>query len=130
MQRLDPQDAGAGYRNMIGVPGGMNSPLMKVIEEENVNGMKLVRGDGNKMSGKDASEDDVFNAVWIYDSAALPFYRAEVYHQFHDGLGYKFPESYTVGLKRAAEKAGAIGKVPGCPEMREKAFADFESLEG
>jgi hypothetical protein len=38
MQRLDPQDSGPGYRNMIGLPGGMDSPLMKVIEEENVNG--------------------------------------------------------------------------------------------
>ena len=65
MQRLDPQDAGAGYRNMIGVPGGMNSPLMKVIEEENVNGMKLVSGEGNKPNAK-PTEDDVFNSVWIY----------------------------------------------------------------
>ena len=70
MQRLDPQDAGAGYRNMIGVPGGMNSPLMKVIEEENVNGMKLVSGEGNKPNAK-PTEDDVFNSVWIYGTFIL-----------------------------------------------------------
>ena len=79
MQRLDPQDSGPGYRNMIGLPGGMDSPLMKVIEEENVNGMKLMRGEGNKMKGKDASEDDVFNSVWIYDSNELPFYPAGIH---------------------------------------------------
>ena len=113
---------------MIGLPGGMDSPLMKVIEEENVNDMKLVRGSGNKMrGGKDPSEDDVFNSVWIYDSNDLPFYPAEVYHQFHDGLGYKFPEEYTVKLKKNALKRGLI-KPTGCPEMRERSFAEFESV--
>ena len=73
MQRLDPQDAGAGYRNMIGVPGGMNSPLMKVIEEENVNGMKLVSGEGNKPNAK-PTEEDVFNSVWIYGEFILISY--------------------------------------------------------
>ncbi|KIY93771.1 hypothetical protein MNEG_14190 [Monoraphidium neglectum] len=29
MQRLDPQDSGAGYRNVVGIPGGVNSPLFK-----------------------------------------------------------------------------------------------------
>ena len=62
---------------MIGVPGGMDSPLMKIIEEENVNGMKLLPGEGNAPNQKPA-EDDVFNAVWIYDSDRLPFYQAEV----------------------------------------------------
>ena len=126
MQRLDPQDAGAGYRNMIGVPGGMDSPLMKIIEEENVNGMRLLAGEGNKPNQK-PSEDDVFNAVWIYDSSQLPFYPAEVYHQFHDGLGYRFPEEYTVELKKNAMRRGLV-KETGCPEMRERRFAEFESI--
>jgi hypothetical protein len=30
MQRLDPQDFGAGYRNVVGIPGGVGSPLFKV----------------------------------------------------------------------------------------------------
>ena len=128
MQRLDPQDAGAGYRNMIGVPGGMRSPLMKIIEEENVNGMKLLEGVGNAPNQKPA-EDDVFNAVWIYDSDALPFYAAEMYHQFHDGLGYRFPEEYTVELKKNAVRRGLV-KDTGCPEMRERRFAEFESITG
>ena len=132
MQRVDPQDSGPGYRNVIGIPGGIeNEKLMKQMESANANGMKLVRGEGNDFDNRGKpTENDQINLVWIVDSDKLPFYPAERYHQFHDGLGYKFPESYTVGLKRAAEKAGAIGKVPGCPEMREKAFADFESLEG
>jgi hypothetical protein len=52
---------------------------------------------------------------------------AEVYHQFHDGLGYKFPEEYTLGLKNNAFKRGMI-KQTGCPEMRERSFAEFESI--
>ena len=50
-----------------------------------------------------------------------------MYHQFHDGLGYKFPEEYTVSLKKKALKRGLI-KPTGCPEMRERNFAEFESL--
>ena len=130
MQRLDPQDAGPGYRNMIGLPGGMDSPMMKIIEEENVNGMKLLRGEGNRPGqGGKPTEDDVFNAVWIYDSNDLPFYAAEMYHQFHDGLGYRFPEEYTVELKKKAMSRGLV-KDTGCPEMRERRFAEFETITG
>jgi len=128
MQRLDPQDAGPGYRNMIGLPGGMDSPLLKVIQKKNVNNMKMVKGSGNAVKGDSPSEDDVFNSIWIYDSDALPFYPAEVYHQFHDGLGYKFPTDYTFDLKKNALKRKLI-KETGCPEMRERRFAEFESLD-
>ena len=133
MQRVDPQDAGPGYRNVVGIPGGIdNEKLMKQMKSANANDMKLVRGEGNEFDARGKpTENDQINVVWIVDSEKLPFYPAEMYHQFHDGLGYKFPESYTVDLKRAAAKSGSIGPVPGCPEMRERAFADFvESAEG
>lgn len=32
MMRLDPQDFGPGYRNMIGLPGGTTSPLFDVLK--------------------------------------------------------------------------------------------------
>jgi hypothetical protein len=32
MLRLDPQDAGPGYRNVIGIPGGIHSPLFRVLQ--------------------------------------------------------------------------------------------------
>ena len=133
MQRVDPQDAGPGYRNVVGIPGGIdNEKLMKQMKSANANDMKLVRGEGNEFDARGKpTENDQINVVWMVDSEKLPFYPAEMYHQFHDGLGYKFPESYTVDLKRAAAKSGSIGPVPGCPEMRERAFADFvESAEG
>ena len=32
MLRLDPQDAGPGYRNVIGIPGGITSPLFSILQ--------------------------------------------------------------------------------------------------
>ena len=32
MMRLDPQDAGPAYRNVIGIPKGVNSPLFDVLK--------------------------------------------------------------------------------------------------
>ena len=44
MRRLDPQDAGPGYRNVVGLPGGTSSPLFKVLQEANKNKMELRAG--------------------------------------------------------------------------------------
>ncbi|CAL5228143.1 g11222 [Coccomyxa viridis] len=115
MLRLDPQDAGPGYRNVIGIPGGVSSPLFRVLQERNVHEMKLVEGEGNTYDshGK-ALEGDKFNTVFIVDSIKLPFYQAEKYHQFHDGIGVPFPASYH-NLKADLEKNGKI-QATGCPE--------------
>ena len=32
MMRLDPQDSGPAYRNVIGIPKGMESPLFQVLK--------------------------------------------------------------------------------------------------
>ncbi|KAG2434554.1 hypothetical protein HYH02_012220 [Chlamydomonas schloesseri] len=119
MSRSDPQDRGAAYRNVIGLPGGIKSPLFHIIEEENVNGMALREGRGNmNVAGGSSSEleDDVFNSIWVVDSDALPFYRAERYHQFHNGLGKKFPEEYTRQLRGAVAATGKIDPT-GCLEL-------------
>lgn len=115
MMRLDPQDAGPGYRNVIGLPGGISSPLFKILQDRNVNGMELREGDGNSPKEGDAKENDRFNTVWVLDADKLPFYRAEDYHQFHDGIGAAFPKDYKVEQRAAAQKAGRIGPT-GCPE--------------
>lgn len=86
----DPQDRGSGYRNVVGLPGGANSPLFQILKDANVNGMALREGRGNQYVDGRPTEDDEFNTVWVVDSEALPFYQAERYHQFHDGLGKKF----------------------------------------
>lgn len=116
MQRQDPQDAGAGYRNTIGIPGGIHSELFTVLQEENVNNMNLKEGSGNEYTGMGkAMEDDELNTVWIIDSDKFPFYQAEMYHQFHNGLGKKFPTAYTKDLKEVAVENKRV-KETGCPE--------------
>jgi len=120
MQRLDPQDAGPAYRNVVGLPGGVKSPLFKVLQEANVNNMDLREGTGNTMKNwgplAKASEDDLLNVVWVYDSNALPFYQAEQYHQMHNGIGKAFPKDYRVDLKEMMVAKGLI-KPTGCPEL-------------
>ncbi|KAL4531524.1 hypothetical protein Ndes2526B_g04364 [Nannochloris sp. 'desiccata'] len=117
MLRQDPQDAGPGYRNVIGIPGGVNSDLYKILQDANVNNMELKEGNGGKFTpdGK-ATEPDVLNVVWVVDSSKLPFFQAEQYHQYHNGLGHKFPEQYTKEMKQAAIEAGRV-KQTGCPEF-------------
>lgn len=61
-------------------------------------------------------EADEINVVWVVDSEQLPFYRAEVYHQFHNGLGKAFPAAYTRDLKAAVAATGKIGPT-GCLEL-------------
>lgn len=113
MQRQDPLDAGPGYRNVVGIPGGVRSPLFKVLEEENVNGMTLIEGKGT------GDEPDLVNTVYVVDSDALPFYAAESWHQYHDGIGHSFGKRYKRDAKRAAMDAGAVPRPgdTGCPEF-------------
>ena len=77
MIRLDPQDRGAGYRNVIGLPGGLANPLAAVLREENVNGMELVEGRGNAYEGLfgGAKEDDEVNKVYVMDTNKFPFFQ-------------------------------------------------------
>lgn len=50
-----------------------------------MHGMRLVEGRGNEYERGQPSEPDALNIVYILDSSQLPFYRAEQYHQFHNG---------------------------------------------
>ena len=117
MLRLDPQDAGPGYRNVVGIPGGVGGPLFKILQEANINNMELREGRGGAWDADGAPlEDDLLNVVWVVDSESLPFYQAEKYHQFHDGLGHPFPDSYKKDVKQAVMKAGRLKDSTGCPE--------------
>lgn len=102
-QRLDPQDMGAEYRNVIGLPGGMdNEELWPMIEAANTHGMRLQRG------GIGDSEGEF--VVYVYDSVEYPFFRGEEYHQFHPNnvIQRDLPASYLVTLKKIQEDLGRI----------------------
>ena len=100
MQRLDPQDAGPAYRNVVGLPGGVNSPLFKILEviwsrqlsfsfkyhgnvkcqirdvtelqKKNIHGMKLVAGEGN-VPGQ-LKEDDRIGVIYVLVSTFSLFF--------------------------------------------------------
>mmetsp|Transcript_30686 Transcript_30686/g.57441 ORF Transcript_30686/g.57441 Transcript_30686/m.57441 type:complete len:333 (+) Transcript_30686:103-1101(+) len=112
-QRLDPQDVGAEYRNVIGLPGGMdNAELWPIVEAANVYGMPLRRGAIGDSEGE--------FVVYIYDSLQYPFFRGEAYHQFHtnDVIRRPVPSSYTGMLKNVQEQMGRLDDSDrGCIEL-------------
>jgi len=102
-QRLDPQDMGAEYRNVIGLPGGMdNQELWPLIEAANIYGMRLQRGAIGDSEGE--------FVVYVYDSVTYPFFRGEESHQFHPNtvIQRELPLSYLVTLKNVQETLGRI----------------------
>jgi hypothetical protein len=63
------------------------------------------------LGGADAQNDEL-NVVWVVDSGSLPFYQAETYHQFHNGIGKKFPQVRCC-LEHTTWDAAVLGCWPG-----------------
>ena len=89
------------YRNVVGVPGGKASPLVKDLMEAT-----LKQGDKVDFAKGQGSDADMKSLVWIMDTASHPSFRAENYHQFHDGFarGENYPDAYN-GLGAALKLA-------------------------
>jgi len=100
-------EKGSQYRPMIGIRGGLKSPLVPLIEEAGGGDVKLVKGNGDDQDSLGPS------AVYLYDSRALPFRPAEVYNQFKDDP----PERYEFDYREIAERLKKIGAISstGCP---------------
>lgn len=82
------QDRGSEYRNLVGIPGGVNGPLAKQLVDTSIkNGDKL---DFAKGKGDDT---DARGLVFVMDTAAFPFFVAEQYHQFQLSL---FPRAVPI----------------------------------
>ena len=58
------------------------------------------------------------NKVWVMDSRRHEFHAAEAYHQFHQGLGHRYPYVYTKRLRETQIKLGRV-KPTGCPERHD-----------
>jgi peptide methionine sulfoxide reductase MsrA len=108
--RHDPQDRGGEYRSVLGLPGGTASPhYSKFLAAAEGSPMKLVEGKG--------SEGDTLGAreILVMDSDKFPFYRAELYHQYHnDFQGPAYGTAYN-RLQGVLAKEGRLGTT-GCPE--------------
>jgi len=85
--REDVFDVGGEYRSIIGVPGGLDGPLGKVIAKANqdVHKMKLLKGHG--------SDPDTLktNSVYVMDSTVHPPLQSEMCLQFHDDSPFYSP---------------------------------------
>jgi len=79
-EREDYFDLGPGYRAIIGLPGGITSPLFPDVAAMNVNGMQLKSGYGNESDtlGK--------NLVYVMDSTTFEFHQAS-YHRSNNPTG-------------------------------------------
>jgi len=75
--RKDTMDYDHQYRSVVGLPGGMKSPLSKRLASS-AGAARLVAGLGG--------DGDTFDLdmVWVYDTNEFPARVAEKYHQFHD----------------------------------------------
>eukprot|EP00542_Grammatophora_oceanica_P021100 CAMPEP_0194033354 /NCGR_PEP_ID=MMETSP0009_2-20130614/6087_1 /TAXON_ID=210454 /ORGANISM="Grammatophora oceanica, Strain CCMP 410" /LENGTH=245 /DNA_ID=CAMNT_0038674041 /DNA_START=52 /DNA_END=789 /DNA_ORIENTATION=+ len=108
--RVDPQDRGAEYRSLIGLPGGTKHTLYPDIEAAATEaGFTLREGSGN-------DPDTLGKAlVWVYDTAKFPFHQAEVYHQYHDDFqSPAYGKKYNNLANVALEEGRIVGT--GCPD--------------
>ena len=108
--RVDPMDIGPEYRNLIGLPGGVNHPAYAGIDQiATQSGFKLEVGKGND---PDTLRKQI---VYVYDTTTFPFYQAEVYHQYHDD--FQSPP-YGRTYNKLADAAFAEGRlqITGCPD--------------
>jgi len=107
-------DVGAPYRTVVGIPGGVNGALHKVLTALNV-----PRGPYNmtmnlKPDNTGNKTQDELNTVWVMDSNVFPFYRAEQYHQFHSNFfpnpqqPPEYPRWYLDDLYQLQVKLGRI----------------------
>jgi len=69
-------DRGLEYRNVVGIPGGLKSPLAKELVAASV-----AQGDKLDFAAGKGDDADRRALVWIYDSKEFPFYLGEVYHR-------------------------------------------------
>ena len=77
-QRLDPQDVGAQYRNVVGFPGGVSGPLMRVLEQVNALTGSMPLLEGGKGGPYQPDEKDEF-VVFVYDSTIFPFFQVHFF---------------------------------------------------
>lgn len=104
-------DRGSEYRNLVGIPGGVDSPYAKILIDASVQG-----GDKLNFAKGKGADPDRRGLVFVMDSNNFPFNVAEQYHQFHDGfnLDENYPNSYN-GLASKLAKEGTLGTSKNCP---------------
>lgn len=103
-------DRGSEYRNLVGIPGGLNSVYAKQLVETSIK-----EGDKLDFAKGKGDDPDARALSFIMDTRDFPFFTAEQYHQFHDGFaaGENYPNSYNALASKYA-KEGNLGNSD-CP---------------
>jgi len=96
--RQDPQDMGGEYRSVVGLPGGMQSPLMQQLRAK-AGSTQLVAGSGNDGDTQGTGK------VFVYDTKSFPAHTAEKYHQFHNDMMASYGDDYNALGKYATGTA-------------------------
>ena len=111
--RVDPQDQGAEYRSLIGLPGGTEHPMFPAVKAAGyAKGFHLETGKGNDPDTFGNAEEKL---IYIYDSDRFPFHQAEVYMQFRDDFqSAPYGKEYNTLVELALEDGRIIGQ--GCPD--------------
>ena len=99
--REDIYDQNAGYRALVGLPGGVKSELMVQLRAANLHNMSLVAGVGG--------DADTFglNRVWIMNSNVFSFQQAELCLQFHNNQTGHYSSAYGA-LRSVLERDGRL----------------------
>lgn len=94
-ERRDTQDAGGEYRSVIGLPGGMDSPMVSLLKQK--------AGSAELLAGSGGDGDTLGTGkVFVYDSDKFPAHTAEKYHQFHDDMMDSYGPAYNAMQKDCA----------------------------
>lgn len=103
-------DRGPEYRNLVGIPGGVESVYAKQLVE-----VSTKQGDKLDFAKGKGDDPDRRALVFVMDTTEFPFHIAEQYHQYHDGFnfGENYPASYNNLADRQA-KQGILG-ASDCP---------------
>lgn len=100
-RRRDVQDVGGEYRSVVGLPGGMNSPLMPALRRY-AGSTTLVAGHGGDPDTLGTGQ------VFVYDTAQFPAHIAEKYHQFHNDMVDNYGPAYNA-LRQLAKATSCPG---------------------
>jgi len=112
--REDPDDRGPGFRNVIGLPGGVHGPLFRFLPVRNIHALQIREGGKSATNGRlhDVQSEGV---VFIYDTNTHPFFRAEQNQQFHRNVALRRTVSpeYLNAARMAMTRRNAIQRTCG-----------------
>eukprot|EP00929_Paragymnodinium_shiwhaense_P077585 TRINITY_DN39967_c0_g1_i1.p1 TRINITY_DN39967_c0_g1~~TRINITY_DN39967_c0_g1_i1.p1 ORF type:complete len:337 (-),score=44.09 TRINITY_DN39967_c0_g1_i1:167-1177(-) len=127
-----PTPRSGPFRNVIGLPGGVSSPLYAAVEKANAGRAQLVAGTGLAEAARPGDAGaagsiggaSAGKVIYVYDTAKFPFKPAEVYHQF---IGDNVLKAQMLEAKRIS--------TTGCPEnptedLRTAAAAEAKRQQG